>query len=149
MALRKIRLTPDYLRDHLDEVLRAVQLEDIPRVVCEGRDGQEVAAIVNAASLDRLVQAAEEAAEMRREPLREKYARHAEQWKEERRVLLQQLELRAMEIALASCPKCRRMIRERYGDGAKESLGDVWKSLAQARGAEVIVSGTAMDGTKE
>jgi len=146
MTLRKIRLTPNYLRDNLDEVLEAVRQEDIPRVVCEGRDGPEVAAIVNAASLDRLIQAAEEAAEMRREPLRERYARHMAQWQEERRVLLEQLELRAMEIAKAACPKCRRMIRERYGDGSKETLGDVWKHLSQARGAEVIVSSTATDG---
>jgi len=149
MDLRKIRLTPDYLRDHLDEVLEAVRQEDIPRVVCEGRDGPELAAVVNASSLDRLVEAAEEAADMRREPLRERYARHMAQWREERRVLLEQLAKRTTEIALATCPKCRRAIRKRYGDGEKESLGDVWRGLAMARGAEVIVSGTAVSGGEE
>jgi len=149
MDLRKIRLTPQYLRDHLDEVLEAVRQEDIPRVVCEGKGGPELAAIVSAAGLDRLMEAAEAAAEMRREPLRERYARHMAQWKEERRVLLQQLARRAEEIAAAACPKCRRKIRKRYGDGESEALGEIWKGLAGARGAEVAVSSTAIEGGEE
>ena len=150
--MRKIRMTPEHLRDHLDEVLEAVRQEDIPRVVCEGKEGPEVAAIVNAASLDRLLEAAERAAEQDQEPVREKYARHLGQWRGERRVLLEQMGRLAEEIAAAACPKCARRIRERWG-GKPETLGEAWRTVLSRTGlspvpqeADVIVSGTALEG---
>lgn len=145
MNLRKIRLTPDYLRDHMGEVLEAVRQEDIPRVLCEGPGQSELAALVNAKSLDRLVEAAEQMAEMSREPLRKAYEDHMIQWKEERRVLLEDRAELVDRVALDVCAKCRRKIRERYGDGEKESLGAVWRRLAGGLGAEVVVSGTVTD----
>ena len=149
--MRKIRLTPAHLRDHLDEVLEAVRLEDIPRIVCEGKDGPEVAAIVNAASLDRLIVAAERAAEQDQEPVRERYARHLDQWLGERRALLEQIEKLAEEIAAAACPKCARRIRERWG-GKPETLGEAWRTVLsrsglsdRPQGVDVVVSGTVLE----
>jgi len=145
-------MTPEHLAAHLPEVLAAVRQEDIPRVVCEKKDGPEVAAIVNAASLDRLIAAAERAAEQDQEPVREKYARHLDQWRGERRALLEQMGRLAEEIAAAACPKCARRIRERWG-GEPQTLGEAWRTvldrsgLAPApQGVDVIVSGTALEG---
>jgi len=152
MALRKIRITPTYLKDHLDEELEAMRQEDIPRIVQEDKETPELAALVNPASLDRLLEAAERDAEASREPLREKYAGHMAKWQEERRVLLKQMERLAMDIAQDACPKCARRIRERWG-GKEATLGDAWRSMTGHTGIdatpaepEVLVSGTALEG---
>ena len=153
MGLRKIKMTPEFFREYLGEVLEAVCKDEIPRIIC-GEDDLEIAAVVSAAGLDRLVEAAEEAAEMKSEPLRVRYERHMKQLQGERDALLDQIGRMADEIAAMACPKCRRAIRERYV-GGRESLGEVWQRLtggdgdallAQRTPPEVIVTGTAVEG---
>ncbi len=152
--MRKLRITLVYLRNHLEEVLGAVRQEDIPRIICASADDKaELAALVNAASLDRLIQVAEQAAEMGREPVREQYASHLAQWRGERRALLQQLERLAQDIAKEACPACARRIKERWA-GDKPTLGEAWRSVLRGLGlgeppagdGEAVISSTVVVG---
>ncbi|MFH1569522.1 MAG: hypothetical protein ABIL09_16115 [Gemmatimonadota bacterium] len=139
--MRKLYMSPTHLRDHLPELLARVAQEDIPLVVREGGDGPEMAAVVNAASLDRLIARAEAADALAAEPVQERYARHLEQWKGERRALLQQMEGLAGEIARACCPRCAARVRERWS-GKGETLGEAWKAVTGG----AVISSTAMEG---